>query len=128
MRAGRVLRLVPIALCLASCAAGSPSSATSGSPSHATSRPAGSASASPATSWREQLSFSGPVSGSVTEGIISSDAVCSGTQSIPGHYLEVHFDILLGGTMYNLVLHARYIAGLGLVAIDSTGVVVGGWL
>jgi len=64
------------------------------------------------------------VSGAVTRGIISSDAVCSGTQSIPGHYLEVHFDISLGGTLYNLVLHARYIAGLGVVAIDSNGVTV----
>ena len=124
MRAGRVLRLVPIALCLASCGAGSPSSATSGSPSHATSRPVGSASASPAGSWSEQLSFSGTVSGAVTRGVISSDAVCSGTQSIPDHYLEVHFDIVLGGTMYILVLHAMYIAGLGVAAIDSNGVTV----
>jgi hypothetical protein len=122
--AKRLLWLVPIALCLASCGAGSATGPISGSPSHATSRPVGSASASPAGSWSEQLTFSGAVSGAVTRGIISSDAVCSGTQSIPGHYLEVHFDIVLGGTTYNLVLHAIYIAGVGVAAIDSNGVTV----
>ncbi len=64
------------------------------------------------------------MSGAVRRGIIGSDAVCSGTQSIPGHYLEVHFDIVLGGTIYILVLHAIYIAGLGVAAIDSNGVTV----
>ncbi len=123
MRAGRLLRRVPIALCLASCGAGSASSATSGSP-NGTSRPAGSASPTAATSWREQLSFSGPVSGSVTAGITNHGAVCSGTQSIPGHYLEVHFGVVLAGTTYNLVLHAMYIAGVGAAAIDSNGVTV----
>jgi hypothetical protein len=64
------------------------------------------------------------VSGAVTRGIISSDAVCSGIPSISGHYLEVHFDIVLGGTVYNLVLHAMYIAGVGVAVIDSNGVTV----
>jgi hypothetical protein len=124
MGAGRLLRLAPIALCLASCGTGPATSPNSGSPSHATSGPVGSASASPAVAWSEQLGFSGAVSGAVTRGIISSDAVCSGTQSLPGHYLEVHFDVVLGGTTYNLVLHARYIAGVGAAAIDSNGVTV----
>jgi hypothetical protein len=124
MRAGKQLRLVPIALCLASCGAASATSANSGSPPNGASRPVGSASPTLATSWHEQLSFSGPVSGSVTEGIITHGAMCSGSQSIPGHYLEVHFDIVLAGTTYNLVLHAMYIAGVGAAAIDSNGVTV----
>jgi hypothetical protein len=36
----------------------------------------------------------------------------------------VHFDIVLRGTIYNLVLHAMYIAGLGVAAIDSNGMTV----
>jgi hypothetical protein len=106
-----------MALCLAACGAGSASGGTSGSP-NGTSRPAG-ASPTAATSWHEQLSFSGPVSGSVTEGMINSGAVCSGTQSIPGHYLEVHFGIVVAGTSYNFVLHAMYIAGAGVTSIDT---------
>lgn len=112
------LRLVPIALCLAGCGASSASSAAAGSP-NATSRPAASASPTVATSWQEELTFSGPVSGSVTEGIINRGAVCSGAQSIAGHYLEVHFDITVAGTIYHLILHAMYIAGAGVTAIDS---------
>lgn len=55
----------------------------------------------------------------MTEGIINSGAVCSGAESVPGHYLEVHFDIVVAGTTYHLILHAMYIAGADVTAIDS---------
>jgi hypothetical protein len=113
-----LLRLAVIALCVAGCGAASTSSATSASPT-GTNPSAGSASPTAATSWTEQLAFSGPVNGSATEGIINSGSMCSGAQSIPGHYLEVHFDTVIAGTTYHLVLHAMYIAGAGVTAIDS---------
>jgi hypothetical protein len=46
-------------------------------------------------------------------------AVCSGTQSIPKHFLEVHFDAVLGGTTYHVLFHARYLAGPGAAQIDG---------
>jgi hypothetical protein len=100
----------------------SASSTAAGSTPHTTAAPGASATPAPAGPWSEQLTFSGGLTGTATAGMHDNTAVCSGTQSIPKHFLEVHFDVVLGGTTYQLVLHARYVAGPGATQIDGENV------
>lgn len=112
-----VPRLIPIALLLAACGA----TPMGGTP-HNTAAPSASPAKAPQGPWNELLTFAGPVTGSVTAGNPGDTAVCSGAQSIPGHFLEVHFDVVLAGTTYHVVFHVRYLAGPGSTPIDDENV------